>query len=88
MLYYLRPEAKLQFDSLTDRCPPFRESVGRVHRVVLCRARRLVTDEKYQSRCTVHTVTVPIGGDTRVEIDFRIKDGPRVVVESYHVSTD
>jgi hypothetical protein len=83
-MLYLRRDARLQVDSLSERLKLFRESVTAIHHVVRCRAQRILNSNKYPSRSSVHTVTAAVCNDIKVDVDFRIRDGD-VVVESYNL---
>jgi hypothetical protein len=82
---HLRRDAKIQFDNLIAECKSFRRNVGMLHHFVACRAACLSRKASYHPRSEVQTVSITLRKGAVLEMDFRVEDGPRVVVEAYYL---
>lgn len=79
----LRHEAKVQLDSLIERCESFQHDLGALHQMAVCNAARLLENNEYLPRTEVRTISVVSADGTEFAIDFRVEDGPAVIIESY-----
>jgi hypothetical protein len=82
---YIRYDAKIQFDDLVTTCESFRENVGALHHTVKCHARRLLYSNRYLPQGEVQTKSFPLKKGIILEVDFRVENGSKVIVESYYI---
>lgn len=82
---HLRRDAKIQFDNLVAKCESFRRNIGTIHHLAACHAARLLRKDPYHPRSEVYTVSITSQKGLILEVDFRVEDGPRVVVEAYYL---
>jgi len=80
---HLRSDAKAQFDHLVASSESFRRNVGAIHHLVACRAARVEYAKPYRSRTEVYTESIRTRTATVLAVDFRVEDGPLVVIEGY-----
>lgn len=79
----LRHDAKVQLDSLIERCENFQHDLGALHQLVVCNAARLLESNEYLPRTEVRTISVVSADGTEIAIDFRVGDGLAVIIEGY-----
>lgn len=82
---YLRRDAKAQFDDLISSSECFRRNIGAIHHLVACYTARLRDKEEYLSRTKVHTESLSTRSGGILAVDFRIEDGPSVIIEAYAI---
>lgn len=80
---HLRSDAKMQFDDLIASSESFRRNAGAIHNLVACRATRVEAEKSYRSHTAVYTESITTPNGTVLAVDFRVENGPLVVIEGY-----